>query len=695
MQFNSIKEGIMKTVFSTILLIAILCGLSTAQPNPDTLWTRTYGGISDDKASSIQQTSDGGYIIAGYTESFGSGGRDFFLVKIDSDGDTMWTRTYGGTGSDFAYSVQQTLDGGYIVAGGTSSFGAGDMDYYLVKTNSIGDTVWTRTYGGTGMDDFCEVQQTTDGGYIIEGCTNSFGAGSVDFYLVKTNPLGDTLWTKTYGRSTQDWGSSVDQTSDGGYILAGYTSFGAGSYDIYLVKTNSVGDTLWTRNIGGAGEDDANSIEQTTDGGYIVAGLTDSFGAGLGDFYLVKTDSLGSPMWTRTFGGSSSDWAWSVRQTSDEGYIIAGWTDSFGAGDGDFYIVRTNSVGDSLWTRTFGGIGNEWASSAQYTSDCGYIIAGYTSSFGAGGYDFYIVRTGPELPSGYVSLISWGPPDWGYRLHHVSGCLSSLVFTNFCVGTSGWVSGDASASWSMLPNGDGNNGDSILFMASTPLTSGTIDTFGLSHPTCSDFINWQAGDSTGIINGPLPVELTIFLAIPGDKLIRLHWETQSETDNDHFVLYKKVLGEPDFTPIAQIPGQGTTTQPHEYNYTDYAVINGITYQYRISDVDINGIETLHDITASATPQSSSNIPVEHTLYQNYPNPFNPTTTIRYDVKTEGLVRLQIFNLMGREVSTLVNELVSAGSHTITWDASELPSGIYLYRMDAGDFHQIKKLLLLK
>ncbi|MFH1012039.1 MAG: hypothetical protein V1784_12505, partial [bacterium] len=302
----------------------ILAAGAFAQPSPDTLWTRTYGGSSLDEAHSVQQIADGGYIVAGDTYSFGAGWWDFYLVKTNSSGEPLWTRTYGGTGYDGANSVQQTADGGYIVAGGTGSFGAGDRDFYLVRSNSQGDTLWTRTYGGSGTDWAFSVDSSADGGYIVAGLTYSFGAGGGDFYLVKTNSQGDTLWTRTYGGSSYDVANSVQQTADGGYIVAGGTySFGAGLYDFYLVKTNSQGDMLWTRTYGGSYDDYAFSVQQTADGGYIVAGYTWSFGAGSSDFYLVKTNSKGDPLWTRTYGGRLDDVVNSVQQTADGGYIVA------------------------------------------------------------------------------------------------------------------------------------------------------------------------------------------------------------------------------------------------------------------------------------------------------------------------------------------------------------------------------------
>ncbi len=291
---------------------------------------------------------------------------------------------------------------------------------------------------------------------------------------------------------------------------------------------------------------------------------------------------------------------------------------------------------------------------------------------------------------GYMTLLSPGPTDWGYRLHWISGSLSRLVFTNFCEGTIGSVGGNAEAAgWTVT-----NYSDSVVFTTSTPLTSGTIDTFWLSHPYCSDVVTWTAGDSSGTIEGPLPVELTAFEAIAGDGQVTLRWRTESELDNDHFLLYKRKAGEEDFRKLSEIPGHGTTTEPHDYEYVDRWVQNGLTYEYRISDVDITGRETIHEQIVSATPARNAT-PLDFALHPNHPNPFNPTTTIRYDVKQAGQVRLTIFNLLGQEVARLVDGRQVTGSHTISWDAADLPSGIYLCRMEAEGFQETRKVMLLK
>jgi len=354
---------------------------------------RTYGGTDDDYGYSVQQTGDDGFIIAGYTSSSGPGGVDAYLVRTDACGDTLWTKTFGGAYYDECRSVHQTTDGGYIITGYTASLGAGGADVYLIKTNAAGDTLWTKTFGGTDWEEGQSVLQTTDGGYVITGYTYSFGAGGWDVYLIKTDADGDTLWTRTYGGRDDDCGWSVQQTADSGYIIAGYTrSFGAGSYDIYLVRTDARGDTLWTRTLGGAQEDFGRSMQQTSDGGCIVVGSTTSYGAGSADVYLIRTNANGDTLWTKTIGGREGDGASSVQQTFDGGYIIAGGTSSFGEGC-DVYLINTDANGDTLWTKAFGGGDGDGTGSVRRTSDGGYIVAGYTYSFGAGGSDVYLIKT--------------------------------------------------------------------------------------------------------------------------------------------------------------------------------------------------------------------------------------------------------------------------------------------------------------
>jgi len=387
----------------TFLSATLFLLLGTLHPlpaqAPDTLCTRTYGGSNHDWGYSVQQTGDGGFVVAGLTESFGAGERDAWLIRTDAQGDTLWTRTFGGSNHDWGYSVQQTADGGFVVAGYTESFGAGERDAWMIRTDTRGDTLWTRTYGGSSFDEGYSVQETSDSGFVVVGYTGSFGAGVSDVWLIRTDAEGDTLWTRTFGGINSDRGSSVQQINDGGYILTGTTaSFGAGGADVWLLRTDANGDTLWTRTYGGSGDDQGYSVQQTSDGCYIICSHTYSFGAGSYDVWLIKTDANGDTLWTRTYGGSGNDYGRSVQQTSDGGFVVAGYTYSFGVGWADVWLIRTDAEGDTLWTRTFGGINSDGGSSVQQINDGGYILTGTTASFGAGSADVWLIRLTPEAP---------------------------------------------------------------------------------------------------------------------------------------------------------------------------------------------------------------------------------------------------------------------------------------------------------
>jgi len=387
----AISSGIM-LLWGVTLLAPFPCGMVFAQA-PDTSWTRTYGSGGTDYGSSVQQTFDGGYIIAGWTESL-TGGNDVYLIKTDEDGDTVWTKAYGGTRDDEGFSVQQTSDSGYIVVGHTYSFGAAyEDDVWLIKTDASGDTLWTKRYGETNH---CEagysVQQTNDSGYIITG----YGEGGAA--LIKTDSSGNFLWGNAFGGADiPAYGRSVQQTNEGGYIITGWIdSYGTGDNDVWLIKTDSSGNILWDKKFGRGYHDYGRSVRQANDGGYIVTGETRPYGADNSDVWLIKTYANGDTLWTKTYGGSTDDRGWSVRQTFGGGYIITGYTTS-GAGSGDAWLIKTDSSGNKLWDKTFGGSSYDYGRSVRQTNDEGYIVTGMTSSYGAGGGDVWLIKVGAEI----------------------------------------------------------------------------------------------------------------------------------------------------------------------------------------------------------------------------------------------------------------------------------------------------------
>jgi hypothetical protein len=487
--FSFTKQICCATFLLGVLLSSILLctSLSFAQ-GPDTLWTRTFGGNRTDLAFDIQLTSDGGYIIAGYSSSFSSGGA--YLIKLNSAGESLWARDYRYTGIYRANSVVQTVDGGYIFTGNTL------VNPVLVKTDSIGNVTWIREYDGIYGDPWegRAVLQTLDGGYVF---TADGGVGnSPDISLVKTNSAGDTLWTRQFGGERWDKAPALQLTEDGGYVFAGSTypyPYDITLLDFYLVKTNANGDSVWTQTYGGEDYERGNAMDQTSDGGYVIAGGIERLDW-TNDMYVVKTDALGDTMWTRTYGGLETESAYGIEQTEDGGYVIFGHTLSYGAGGADFYLLKIDSLGDTLWTRTYGGSDTEFGLSFQQTPDGGYVMAGWTLSFGAGGWDIYVVKTGPEIAA--------------------------------------------------------------------------------------------------------------------------------------------------------------ASDPHL-------------------------------------------LPESITLHQNYPNPFNASTRITFDLPKVGLVTLKVYDVLGREVTTLMDDVRAPGYHSVLFDGSNLSSGIYFYRLEIGGIHEVKKMMLLK
>ncbi|MFH1320788.1 MAG: DNRLRE domain-containing protein [Bacteroidota bacterium] len=363
---------------------------------------KTFGGGNQDYIrKGMCLTNDGGYVFAGWTESFGAGDQDVYINKVDNNGTLLWSKAFGGINPDLAQSVIQTPDSGFLIAGITQSFGAGTWDGYLLKLDNTGNLLWSKAYGGSGDERFIRAQNTNDGGIIALGWTTSNGAGSTDFYLVKTDNIGTIQWTKTYGGSNYDEGRFVQQTSDNGYIITGYGgSFGAGAWDVYLVKTDSLGNLEWSKTYGGPSLEVGTSVKQANDGGYIIVGRTESFGAGNADVLLIKTDTIGNLEWVKTFGGSNIDHCKTVLQTSLGEYVISGLTSSFGSGNYDAQLLKTDGQGNLIWARTYGGSNDELGWALQQTDGGGYLIGGYTNSFGAGNNDVYIIKTNCDGYSG-------------------------------------------------------------------------------------------------------------------------------------------------------------------------------------------------------------------------------------------------------------------------------------------------------
>ena len=383
-----------KAIGLGVLLLMIVSAGLQAQ------FARVYGGQQDDSPVQILPTSDGGFIVCGWSNSFSGA----WVIKLAADGSVQWQKAYGGSFRDVFYSVCQTAEGGYLMAGQTST-----GDAWLVKINNRGDIEWQKSIGGTQDDGANAVVQASDSGYYVVGYTKSFGAGDYDVWVIKFSPQGNMIWQKAYGGSGMDKaespsiGPKAEPTSDGGCVVASSTkSFGSGGYDVMIFKIDSLGSVLWQKAIGNASDEQAFSMRKANDGGFVLAGITFQGISSAGDALVLKLGANGGLDWAKSYGLSGSHAlcanaidAWS---NLDGSHVFTGWSQENG-NNGNILVMKIRGNGDIDWQKTFGGPFGEYGYAVAQTPEGDFVAAGTTKSFGAGYQDFCILRI---LPNGYL-----------------------------------------------------------------------------------------------------------------------------------------------------------------------------------------------------------------------------------------------------------------------------------------------------
>jgi len=690
-------------------------------------YTYYYGsGLGGDFTLAMQQTTDGGYIICnGVSASYTAGDYDMYLVKLDGNGNVAWTRTYGGTGTDYGRCVQQTTDGGYIMTGATSSFGAGGSDVFLVKTDVSGNLQWSKTYGGSGNEDAASVQQTADGGYIIIGCSkssnfNKFSTASYFIYVVKTDASGNLSWSNTYEASTNvpNEGLYVQQATDGGYIIDG-NIYDAGCGNCngsqFLLKLDAAGNKSWaytyTHGFGFAG-----SVQQTADGGFMLSMAADyGLVAHPGDIELCKTDSMGMGLWTKQYeqvDGYSADFCGSfARQTSDLGYIVTGSLP--GQYADRYYLFKTDVSGNITNINTYSADSLSDDNDARYvnqTADGGYIVAGVfpyvsylyivktdaslNSTCNSEPYPVKTVSTGTFTPTTY-SLSAFSPPTVaGTPTITVGGgsagtaggtiCPVNVTITatsfSICVGmgSSTILSASGAVSYSWYPSTMLSNNTSAVVTASPTATitytlTGTI--LGFTGSTSV----MVTVSSTGACS-PLPIELLSFDAKRDGSAMRARcdWSTATETNNDYFAI-ERSQDAITFTQIGTVKGAGTSSTQNNYSFYDEFPFSGWSY-YRLKQVDFNGNYTY------------SNIATVYIGYLDitalYPNPASDNVTISISTEQNTEATAQVYNTLGQIVYKRTIEL-QKGKTEIKIPVGEFATGQYMIKVSlpSGDHAQ--------
>ena len=382
-------------VLLCLFSIVIVAGTSCAQP--DSLWSFIWGGAESDAIRGIYEHPDGSVYVAGYTYSYGAGGCDFWFAKINSDGTQAWTRTYGGEQGEWCIELQPAPDGGFLLAGSTGSFGSVGDDYWLLKVDANGDSLWSQLYGDEHDNGCYALTLAADGGCIMAGFIEDGPAGWDDFEVVRTDAAGAELWTAYFGGEGQDRCWDVLERENGDIILCGYTgSYGSGG-DGWLLAISAEGDSLWSRTFGGVEHDDCKRVIETSDGGFLLSLASVSFGPGNYDYWLVKTDANGDIEWHQTYGGADIEIPYAVREVPDGGFVVTGFSQTFGhGGNRDIWLLRTDADGDSLWSRTFGGPAVDQSTEVELTSDFGYFIGGSHDPSQSTGADCWLIKTGPD-----------------------------------------------------------------------------------------------------------------------------------------------------------------------------------------------------------------------------------------------------------------------------------------------------------
>ncbi len=500
---NKLTKYFLEGLIAFTILSFSIYGLTVLlQSEPETLWERHYHSTGYEDFFSVKQTSDSGFVCVGRSNPFDPNYyEDLWLVKTDKNGYTIWTKTYGtASSSEYGQDIIEMYNNDLIMVGGYDEGFGFNNDVLIMRTDSNGNIKWSKSYDFSESNDLAySITKTFDNYYMVAAYASYWDPSfHKDIWLLKINSRdGDTLWTKSYDLGSKwEWPAKVIQSNDGGFVIVGTIPFGPDSTgnDLFIFKTDIDGNLLWKKIYGGYGYEGTGDVEQTADGGFILVGNykkeEDS------DIWLLKTDANGDTLWTRTYGGLYNDIGYSLEITSDGGYILTGRVETSENGDWDVYVVRTDSIGDTLWTKTY-GISPLIGYSVQITYDGGYIIGGTTQPGSGFALDGYLVRLGPD-----------------------------------------------------------------------PIT---------------------------------------------------------------------------------------------------------------------GIESEYE----------SRYPSDFVLYQNYPNPFNPATTINYQIPEISFVTLKVYDVLGNEIATLVNEKKPVGSYEVDWNASNAPSGVYFYQLKTKGYLETKKMILLR
>lgn len=670
----------MRTLICSLSLWTLLAASAVfAQPTnpPDTLWTRAFGTTQSETALGVCQAADGGLCIVGERGS----GPEMYVVRTTGSGDTLWTRALiRAGGPNRGYAVRATPDNGFVI-GGVTPINGSSGDFLVLKLDANGDTLWSRILGGAGSDRCSALLANADGTFLAAGfLTNS--SGLMQGFVAKFAANGDTLWTHSYGGTAAGRLNSIS-TAGAGFILCGTIGAAGSQENLWMLRIADDGAQVWSRNYGGGQGEEGGGAKMTPDGGFVAAGYTQSYGAGLEDYYLVRTTAQGDTLWTRVYGTPSLDRCVSVQLASDGGFVLAGFSQgqNNGGSNNDFLWVKYSALGVHLWDKISGGPYNDFCFAAEKTRDGGYVAVGRTNSYGHGDYDFYAVRlAGVSGVGGFIRDDITNAPlenaivqELGNSLQAISDDQGHYILSSFpgvhdFIVYGQCVERDTIRNFEVLT-------DSIMSLdivvgqpeANVPQTS--INILAPNHGTASENL-YIYNDGSGLMDW----RLATTTIEPRGAWLTATPSSGSISSGDSAVVQVRVALDTTNIGVFDLFG---AIDVHMNSCPD-SIVHVSVYASIVNAED--------DVPAQ--------LPTEYSL-RAYPNPFNPASQLEFAITASGPVRLQVLDIQGRLVSTLVDNEQSAGVHSVAFDGSALASGIYFARLEAGSRVVTTKLLLLK
>ena len=615
--------------FIFICLSLILGSVTHAQIT----FEKTFGSVGETIANDARQTADGGYIVVGTSNHDYMASGDILLIKTNASGDTLWTRLFGGFGADQGNAVIPTFDGGYMIAGATNSYGAGGLDAYLIKTDGNGDFSWSKTIGTLGNDAAYGLVQTADSGYVYSGNELTYGINGFA-HLVKTDKNGNVLWSKTYGNSIRkNYIFSMEQTSDNGFIMGGYeNNFISTNDEFSMIKADSMGNMQWYKTYGDMYYDHNFSVCEAADGGFAIAGINFELGGYNYDVNVIKTDADGLVEWTKSYGGAGHEDVYAIEATSDNGFVFAGSSSSFSPYQNGF-ITKTDSVGNVVWSKTMAGTGYDIFFSAEETSDGGFIFSGIKDEvYGVSG-DLYLVKTDADGNTSCNQTVN------GYTL--IPPTISSTLFSN------------------------GNSTPIVNFQTPDVAGGTTVNTLCCEVP---------AGLFTNNIT---------------TTKARLNW-TLEPGAMQYEVWYKRTAA-PTWK-IKFVPGIN-----NKLNLKNLKCNKGYVWQIR-TVCDTAGVNQVSEFSALQSFTTLACKESEIMMGENvmlYPNPAaNQFTIACFIPEADSDVSIYIFDINGK-VMYHQKMVVLDGEFTKTINSENYPSGIYIVKFISGSIIETQNIIINK